>query len=57
LRVFNVLGQEVAILVDAVESAGTHTVLFDASSLPSGVYLCRMEALGLAETRKMIVLK
>jgi hypothetical protein len=62
--VVNVLGQEVARLVDGVQSAGLRTVEFDAGSLPSGMYFYRMEASSAAggrtsftATRKMLLLK
>jgi len=38
LAVFNILGQQVANLVDAVEEPGEHTVPFDGTGLASGVY-------------------
>jgi hypothetical protein len=44
LAVYDVLGREVAVLVDGVRAAGEQTVAFDASALPSGVYLVRLEA-------------
>lgn len=44
LRVYDVLGREMAILVDEWHSAGAHSVRLDASSWPSGVYLYRLEA-------------
>ena len=43
LRVFDVLGREVATLVNEVKEQGTHSVQWDASSLSSGVYLYRLE--------------
>ena len=58
LKVFNVLGQEVAILYDGMLlSAGTQTVTFDASSMASGIYICRIEADGHSQSQKMMLLK
>jgi predicted outer membrane repeat protein len=57
LTVFNVLGQKVATLTDGRHVAGSFTLSWDAANLPSGTYLCRMEAPGLAQTRKMMVVK
>jgi subtilisin family serine protease len=48
LTVFNIMGQKVTILVDDNLNAGFHTYSFDASSLPSGVYVAQMEAIGLS---------
>jgi len=57
LRVFNLLGQVVAVLVDDVQEAGHKSVAFNASHLPSGVYLYRLAAGELTETKKLVVLK
>ena len=57
LAVYDVLGREVAILVDGVVSAGTHQVAFNASGLPSGIYLCRLQAGSLAETRRLVLVR
>ncbi len=57
LKVYDVLGREVAMLVDERQSAGTHTVTFDASELASGVYFYRVSANGFTETKKMILTK
>ncbi len=46
LRVFNILGQEVAVIVDAAIAAGTYNYNFDASKLNSGVYFYQLEAQG-----------
>lgn len=58
LKVFNVLGEEVATLVNGEAlNAGAHTVQFDAANLSSGVYMYRLESNGIASTRKMILMK
>lgn len=57
LRVYDMLGREVATLVDGRQSAGMHTVKFDAAGLSSGVYLYRLTAGGLFLSRKMIFMK
>lgn len=58
LKVYNVLGQEIAILVNGLESAGMKDVRFDGAGLPSGIYIYRLEGEGNSGmTRKMILLK
>jgi len=58
LKVYNVLGQEVATLVNGTVKGGeVQTVSFDGSALASGVYYCRLESGQKAETRKMLLLK
>ena len=57
LSVFNLLGQEVAIVLDAEQSVGVHTVEFDKADLPSGIYFYRLQGPGFFETKKMIVAK
>ena len=44
LKIFDMLGREVAALADGIKSEGEHTVLFDASMLASGMYFYRLEA-------------
>jgi hypothetical protein len=57
IAIFNIMGQEVARPVDEVYVPGRYRVLYDASGLPSGMYLCRLEANGFSATRKMLLMK
>ena len=57
LTVYNVLGQKVAQLVDEVKPAGEYSLLFDAVSMNSGVYLCRLDAGGEQITRKLLLMR
>lgn len=57
LTVYNLMGREVATLVDGVLQAGRHTALFDASSLSSGVYIYRFISDSQQFTKKMTLLK
>jgi len=57
LRIFNVLGQEVAIVLDENLQAGAYKVNFEASSLTSGIYVYQLEANGLRQTRRMVLLR
>lgn len=55
LLVFNLLGQEVSTLVSSRLQPGRYTVLFDASSLSSGVYYYYLQAGGIVQTRKLLL--
>jgi hypothetical protein len=57
LRVYNTLGMEVTTLVSGNLNAGTHTVNWDASGIPSGVYFYRLEAGEFSQTKKLILLR
>ena len=57
LVVYDLLGREVAVLVNEKKASGTYEVRFDASGLSSGVYLYRLTADGFMQTRRMILLK
>jgi hypothetical protein len=57
IRVFDMLGKEVAMLLDGPMTAGVHQVKFDGSGLPSGVYICKLEADGKSFMQRMVLLK
>jgi hypothetical protein len=57
LKVYDLIGSEVATLVEGNLAAGRHTSRFDAASLPSGVYLARLTSGGEAVTRRMLLVK
>lgn len=57
LKVYDVLGKEVAILVNEEKSAGSYEVKFDAAGLSSGIYFYKLQAGSLVETKKMILLR
>ncbi|MEK9136666.1 MAG: YCF48-related protein, partial [Bacteroidota bacterium] len=57
LKVFDVLGRDVATLINGSMHSGTHSVLFDSGNLPSGVYLYRLTVGGFAEVKKMAVVR
>ena len=57
LTVYNLLGREVAQLVNDVQHAGTHSISFDATNLASGNYLYRIETPGYTATRQMLLIK
>lgn len=57
LKVFDMLGREVAVLVNDVRNAGEYTVHFNAGSLPSGVYCYRLQSDNEIKSRKFILLK
>ncbi len=57
LSVFNLLGQEVALVFEGTQSTGTYEIHFDKNELPTGIYFYRIRAPGFAETRKMIITK
>ncbi len=57
LRIYNILGKEIATLVNERKAPGVYSVRFDASNLPSGIYFYRLTAGGKTLTKKMILLK
>ena len=57
LSLFNILGEEVQILVNETIEAGVHIINFNASQLSSGVYLYRIQAVDNIEIKRMVLLK
>ncbi|MBK7265017.1 MAG: T9SS type A sorting domain-containing protein [Ignavibacteriales bacterium] len=57
LDVYNTLGEKIAEIVNGPMNAGSYSINFDASSLPSGIYFYRIEAGSSVAIRKMILLK
>ncbi|WP_348343104.1 T9SS type A sorting domain-containing protein [Ignavibacterium sp.] len=57
LKVYDILGNEVAVLVDEYREAGRYTVEFSATQLPSGVYIYRLSVGDFVDVKKMIVVK
>jgi len=57
LKVFDILGCEVITLVDKFISAGTHSIEFDGTNLPNGIYFYRIKIGNYIETRKLILQK
>jgi hypothetical protein len=57
VKIIDLLGREVATLVDADEPSGAHVVRWEAGSNASGIYFCRMQTPEFSETRKMLLLR
>lgn len=57
LAVYNLLGQEVTVLVNGQQQAGSHTVALEGRNLRSGVYIYRLESEGISLSRKMILMR
>jgi hypothetical protein len=57
LKVYDLLGREVATLVNERKQPGAYRVTFDAKGLASGVYLCRLQAGESISTNKMILVR
>jgi hypothetical protein len=57
LKIYDVLGKEIASLVNEVKNAGRYTVDFNGSSFSSGTYFYRLESNGFVSTKKMLLVK
>jgi len=57
IEVYNIAGRRVKTLINDDKKAGSYEIIFDGSELPSGIYLCILEAGKYRDTKKMILLK
>lgn len=57
LKVYDVLGEEVATLTNETKQPGRHEIQWDASSLPSGIYFYRLQAGGFSDIKKMALIR
>ena len=57
LKIFDLLGKEVATLVNTTMNPGTYTIQWDAGNLPSGIYFYRLQAGQFTQSKKLILLK
>lgn len=57
IKVFDILGSEIAVLVNENKESGYHSIEFNASGLPSGVYVCTFQAGSFTASKKLILLK
>ncbi len=57
LKVYNLLGKEIAVLVDEKSQADTYEVKFNGKGLASGIYFYRFETTNFQAVRKMVVIK
>jgi Subtilase family/Secretion system C-terminal sorting domain len=57
LKVYNSIGQEIAVLVNGVVKSGVHQKVFNASNLPSGVYFYKLTTDGFSDVKKMSLIK
>ena len=57
LKVYDILGNEVATLVNSEKPVGVYVVEWNASNVPSGVYFYQLQTEGYVETKKMMLLK
>ncbi|GEM_PF-884960 len=57
LKVYNILGMEVATLAEGVMSPGIHSLAFDASDLPSGIYFYALAAGNTSQVKKMLLMR
>lgn len=57
LRVYDLLGNEVATLINTAQAAGSYSIIFDAADLPSGIYIYKITAGKYSDTKKLLLVK
>jgi photosystem II stability/assembly factor-like uncharacterized protein len=57
VKIFDLLGMEIATLVNEFKPPGTYTVTWDAGKFPSGVYFCRLQSESFTEMKKLLLLR
>ncbi len=57
LKIYDVLGNEIATIIDEEKTAGTYSIEYNASGLPSGIYFYKLRAGNFIETKKMLLIK
>jgi len=57
MRVYDILGNEVATLVNETKAPGNYSAVFDASSFASGIYIYTLRTNSFVETKKMMLMK
>lgn len=57
LKIYDAIGNEVAVVIDEIKPAGTHQIEFDAIGLSSGIYYYTLQAGAFTQTKKMILMK
>jgi hypothetical protein len=57
VRIYDLLGREVATLVNEIKPAGTYTVMWNAASMPSGIYFYRLQSDNFVATKKLVLIK
>jgi hypothetical protein len=57
ITVYNIIGQQVVTLADGIYESGYHKITFDASNLPSGAYIYKIESDAFIQVKKMLLLK
>jgi len=57
LKIYDILGREIATLINKEQKAGNYEVNFNASKLSSGVYFYKLQAGNFSQTKKLLLLK